>query len=101
MSALPTPARRSAAAPSGSAQPAASSTSNAARRLMIRHRSAAVGRPAPVARAATAYDRRMDEERARSLLAQRQERLERLLAGTTQRGGDEELSHPDPHMAHD
>ena len=68
---------------------------------MIRHRSAATRRPAPVARAATAYDRRMDEERARSLLAQRRERLERQLADTTERADDEELSHSDQHMADD
>ena len=43
----------------------------------------------------------MDEERARSLLAQHRERLERLLADTNQREGEEELSHADQHMADD
>jgi DnaK suppressor protein len=42
----------------------------------------------------------MDEKRARTLLAQHRERLERLLADTDQRG-DEELSHADQHMADD
>ena len=43
----------------------------------------------------------MDEERARTLLAQHRERLERLLADTNQRGDEEELSHADQHMADD
>jgi DnaK suppressor protein len=43
----------------------------------------------------------MDEERARSLLAQHRERLERLLADTNQREGEEELSHADQHPADD
>jgi DnaK suppressor protein len=43
----------------------------------------------------------MDEETARSLLAQHRERLERLLADTTQREDEEELSHADQHMADD
>jgi DnaK suppressor protein len=42
----------------------------------------------------------MDEKRARTLLAQHRERLERLLADTDQQG-DEELSHSDQHMADD
>jgi DnaK suppressor protein len=43
----------------------------------------------------------MDEERARSLLAQHRERLERLLADTTEREDEEELSHADQHPADD
>ena len=43
----------------------------------------------------------MVEERARRLLAQHRERLERLLADTTEREDDEELSHADQHMADD
>jgi DnaK suppressor protein len=43
----------------------------------------------------------MDDERARSLLAQHRERLEKLLADTTERGDEEELSHADQHMADD
>jgi DnaK suppressor protein len=43
----------------------------------------------------------MDERRARSLLAGRREELERLLADTSEREGDEELSHSDQHMADD
>jgi DnaK suppressor protein len=43
----------------------------------------------------------MDEETARSLLAQHRERLERLLADTTHREDEEELSHADQHMADD
>ncbi len=43
----------------------------------------------------------MDEERARTLLAQHRERLARLLGNTTQREGDEELSHADQHPADD
>lgn len=43
----------------------------------------------------------MDEKRARSLLAQQRERLERLLADTNQREDEEELSHADQHMADD
>jgi DnaK suppressor protein len=43
----------------------------------------------------------MDEETARSLLAQHRERLEGLLADTKQREDDEELSHADQHMADD
>jgi DnaK suppressor protein len=43
----------------------------------------------------------MDEETARSLLAQHRERLEGLLADTTQREDDEELSHIDQHPADD
>jgi DnaK suppressor protein len=42
----------------------------------------------------------MDQERARSLLAQHRERLEKLLADT-EREDDEELSHADQHMADD
>jgi DnaK suppressor protein len=42
----------------------------------------------------------MDQERARSLLAQHRERLERLLADT-EREDDQELSHADQHMADD
>jgi DnaK suppressor protein len=56
---------------------------------------------APVARTATAYDRRMDEERARSLLAQQRERVQRQLADTERSEGEEELSHVDQHMADD
>jgi DnaK suppressor protein len=43
----------------------------------------------------------MDEERARSLLAQHRERVEKLLADTTQREDKEELSHVDQHPADD
>jgi DnaK suppressor protein len=43
----------------------------------------------------------MDEERARSLLAQQRERVQKLLADTTQREDEEELSHADQHMADD
>jgi DnaK suppressor protein len=43
----------------------------------------------------------MDEERARSLLAQHRERVERLLADTTHHEDDEELSHVDQHPADD
>jgi RNA polymerase-binding transcription factor len=43
----------------------------------------------------------MDEERARSLLAQHRERVQKLLADTTQREDEEELSHADQHMADD
>ena len=43
----------------------------------------------------------MDEERARSLLAEHRERVERLIAGTNQREDEEELSHADQHMADD
>jgi DnaK suppressor protein len=43
----------------------------------------------------------MDEERARSLLAERREQLERLLANTSEREDQEELSHADQHMADD
>jgi DnaK suppressor protein len=48
----------------------------------------------------TAYDRPMDEERARTLLAERRERLERLLADS-EREDAEELSHADQHPADD
>jgi DnaK suppressor protein len=43
----------------------------------------------------------MDEERARSLLAQQRERVQRQLAETGQREGEEELSHADQHPADD
>jgi DnaK suppressor protein len=43
----------------------------------------------------------MDEERARSLLAQHRERVQRQLADTAQREDQEELSHVDQHMADD
>jgi DnaK suppressor protein len=43
----------------------------------------------------------MDEERARSLLAQHRERVERQLADTTQHEDDGELSHVDQHPADD
>jgi DnaK suppressor protein len=43
----------------------------------------------------------MHEERARSLLAQHRERVQKLLADTTQREDGEELSHIDQHMADD
>jgi DnaK suppressor protein len=43
----------------------------------------------------------MDEERARSLLAQHRERVERLLADAAQQENDEELSHVDQHPADD
>jgi RNA polymerase-binding transcription factor len=43
----------------------------------------------------------MDEERARSLLAQHRERVQKLLADTTEREDEEELSHADQHMADD
>jgi DnaK suppressor protein len=44
----------------------------------------------------------MDEERARSLLAERRERIERLLADLAgPDGDDEELSHLDQHAADD
>jgi DnaK suppressor protein len=54
-----------------------------------------------VGRVATAYDRLMDEERARRLLAQHRERVQRQLADTTEREDEEELSHVDQHMADD
>jgi DnaK suppressor protein len=43
----------------------------------------------------------MDEETARSLLAEHRDRLEKLLADTTQREDDEELSDIDQHPADD
>ena len=43
----------------------------------------------------------MDEERARSLLAQHRGRIEKQLAVTMQREDEEELSHADQHMADD
>jgi DnaK suppressor protein len=43
----------------------------------------------------------MDAEHARSLLAQHRERVQKQLADTTQREGEEELSHADQHMADD
>jgi DnaK suppressor protein len=43
----------------------------------------------------------MDEERARRLLTQHRERVQRLLADTEQREDEEELSHIDQHMADD
>jgi DnaK suppressor protein len=43
----------------------------------------------------------MDADTARSLLAQHRERLEALLADTTQREDEEELSHADQHPADD
>ena len=43
----------------------------------------------------------MDEERARSLLAQHRERVQKLLADTAQREDEEELSHADQHPADD
>jgi DnaK suppressor protein len=43
----------------------------------------------------------MDEQRTRSLLAEHRERMERLLADTTERPDDEELSHADQHPADD
>jgi DnaK suppressor protein len=43
----------------------------------------------------------MDEERARRLLAQHRERVQRQLADTTEREDEEELSHVDQHMADD
>jgi DnaK suppressor protein len=43
----------------------------------------------------------MDEERARSLLAEQRERLQKLFADASQREDDEELSHADQHMADD
>jgi DnaK suppressor protein len=43
----------------------------------------------------------MDEERARSLLEQNRERVQKLLADTTQREDEGELSHVDQHMADD
>jgi DnaK suppressor protein len=43
----------------------------------------------------------MDEERARSLLAQQRERVQRQLADTERSEGEEELSHVDQHMADD
>jgi DnaK suppressor protein len=43
----------------------------------------------------------MDEDTARGLLGQHRERLEKLLAGTTQREDDEELSDIDQHPADD
>lgn len=58
-------------------------------------------RPRRLAAPQTAYDPPMDEEGARTLLAQHRERLERLLADTNQRGDEEELSHADQHMADD
>jgi DnaK suppressor protein len=43
----------------------------------------------------------MDEERARRLLAQHRERVQKLLADTSQREDGEELSHVDQHPADD
>jgi DnaK suppressor protein len=43
----------------------------------------------------------MDEERARSLLAQQRERVQRQLSDITQREDEEELSHADQHPADD
>ncbi len=43
----------------------------------------------------------MDEERARTLLAQQRERRERLLAPTTDSEDEGELSHADQHPADD
>jgi DnaK suppressor protein len=43
----------------------------------------------------------MDEGRARSLLEQNRERVQKLLADTTQREDAGELSHADQHMADD
>jgi DnaK suppressor protein len=43
----------------------------------------------------------MDEERARSLLAQQRERVQRQLADTARSEGEGELSHVDQHMADD
>jgi DnaK suppressor protein len=43
----------------------------------------------------------MDEGRARSLLEQNRERVQKLLADTTQREDEGELSHADQHMADD
>jgi DnaK suppressor protein len=43
----------------------------------------------------------MDEERARELLAQNRERVERALAELTGREDEEELSHLDQHSADD
>jgi DnaK suppressor protein len=43
----------------------------------------------------------MDEDRARTLLAEQRERLERLLADPAAREDEEELSHADQHMADD
>jgi DnaK suppressor protein len=43
----------------------------------------------------------MDEERARTLLAQNRERVQRLLADLAGREDEEELSHVDQHMADD
>jgi DnaK suppressor protein len=48
------------------------------------------------------YDRAMDEERARTLLAEHRDRVERLLADLSRRDRDsEELSHADQHPADD
>jgi DnaK suppressor protein len=43
----------------------------------------------------------MDEKRARSLLAEQRERVQRQLADITQREDEEELSHIDQHPADD
>jgi DnaK suppressor protein len=56
---------------------------------------------APVRLVATAYDRMMDEARARTLLEEHRERVEKQLAELTVRGDEEELSHADQHMADD
>jgi DnaK suppressor protein len=43
----------------------------------------------------------MDEERARRLLAERRERVQKVLADPAEREDEEELSHVDQHMADD
>jgi DnaK suppressor protein len=43
----------------------------------------------------------MEEARARSLLAEHRERVEKQLAELMERGDEEELSHADQHMADD
>jgi DnaK suppressor protein len=43
----------------------------------------------------------MDEERARSLLAEHRERVEKQLADTARLDTEDELSHADQHMADD
>jgi DnaK suppressor protein len=67
---------------------------------MLRHRSAA-RRGARRLSWAVAYDRPMDAERARSLLAENRARVEKLLADLAGREDEEELSHLDQHPADD
>jgi DnaK suppressor protein len=67
---------------------------------MLRHRSAA-RRGARRLPGAVAYDRPMDAERARILLAQNRERAEKQLSDLAGREDEAELSHFDQHPADD